>query len=323
MEFNDQSKKIIVSFNYESIEIIDIQCDINDKFETIINELSMKLNIEKTSLFFLYDGRILNSGNFDEKISSIINSNDKKIKKINMLAYRKEHELEKDILQSKNINILLIIDSHDVKKAQGKMSETLKEIIQKENSNIISEIDKFKFIYKNKKIDLDKKFEEIADDYDKKIYGMTINVNHIEKVIVNFVIDKTQEKRILCLPQEKIEDVIIKNIAPMSIYVLNIKQYFNSYFFKYKNKEIELKKTIEELYNDKSEESLQKKSLSDSISEVTSPIANTNELKEIKIEIITKTCCQRYKCLFLIISIFTLIIIIALIVLIITKPGSK
>lgn len=168
MKIHNQSDKIIISFIYESSKVIKIECDINDKFELVVNELSSKLNIEKSSLFFLYNGNSLNFDNFNEKILSIINSYDKQLKEINILVYR----IEVDIIQLEDINIILIIDSQNVFKLQGKKDETLKTIIERDNPNIISDLDKLEFIYRNKVINLDKKFEDIADEYDKKINGL-------------------------------------------------------------------------------------------------------------------------------------------------------
>ena len=201
MKIHNQSDKIIISFIYESSKVIKIECDINDKFEIVVNELSSKLNIEKSSLFFLYNGNSLNFDNFNEKILSIINSYDKQLKEINILVYR----IEVDIIQLEDINIILIIDSQNVFKLQGKKDETLKTIIERDNPNIISDLDKLEFIYRNKVINLDKKFEDIEDENDKKINGLAINVNHKEKVIIKFINDKFGEKRIICLLKIKLE----------------------------------------------------------------------------------------------------------------------
>jgi len=157
----------------------------------------------------LYNGNLLKSDNFNETILSFMNSYDKQLKEINILVYRKEDELEVDIIPSDDINIMLIIDSQNVSKLQGKMNETLKTIIERDNPNIISDLDKLEFIYRNKVINLDNKFEDIADEYDKKINGLTINVNHKEKVIIKFINDKFGEKRIICLAQDKNKKIFI------------------------------------------------------------------------------------------------------------------
>jgi len=301
MKIHNQSDKINISFIYKASEIIKIECDINDKFEKVINELSSKLNIEKSSLFFLYNGNLLKSDNFNETILSLMNSYDKQIKEINILVYRKEDELEVDIIPSDDINIMLIIDSQNVSKLQGKMNETLKTIIERDNPNIISDLDKLEFIYRNKVINLDNKFEDIADKYDKKINGLTINVNHKEKVIIKFINDKFGEKRIICLAQDKIGEVIKKYLFENGI--LDFMKKIEQYYFKYKNIDINLEKTINELYNDNN-----KTDNNDSMHKITSQNINSNELREIEIKVIEKSFCQKYYLLFIFVPLIVILI---------------
>ena len=171
----------------------------------------------------MYNGNLLNSDNFNETILSIMNSYDKQLKEINILVYRKDEELEVDIIQLDEINIMLIFDSQSVFKLQGKRNETLKTIIERDNQSIISDLDKIEFIYRSRVINLDKKFEDIADEYDKKINRLTINVNHKEKIIIKFINDKFGEKRIICLGQDKIGEIIKKYLLENGI--LNIEKY--------------------------------------------------------------------------------------------------
>ena len=64
---------------------------------------------------------------------------------------------------------MLIVNSINIFILKGKKDETLKTIIQNGNSEIKSESDQFEFIYRNNYINLDEKFEDIADKYDKKL----------------------------------------------------------------------------------------------------------------------------------------------------------
>lgn len=59
-----------------------------------------------------------------------------------------------------------------------------------------------------------------------------------------------------------------------------------------------MEKTIIELYNDKNKEDK-----NDSKIEITPPNYNSNELREIEIIVIEKSCCQKYKFIFLVFSI--------------------
>ena len=55
---------IIINFIYQSNEIIPIETDINNNFESVINEFSSRKNIDKASVFFLYNGNQLNPNEF-------------------------------------------------------------------------------------------------------------------------------------------------------------------------------------------------------------------------------------------------------------------
>ena len=204
MNNQNESNKITIRFIYQFNEYIEIESNIDEKLEIAINELCSRLNIDKTLIFCLYNGNALNLDDFDKPLSSIINSNDRQIKKINILVYKIEDP------QLDDINIMLIVESLNVFILKGKKDETLKSIIQKVNAQFILDIDKFEFMNKNKKINLDKQFEDIADEYDTKSNILIIYANHKEKVIVKFVNDKYGEKRVICLPQD-INVNVIKN----------------------------------------------------------------------------------------------------------------
>jgi hypothetical protein len=81
---------------------------------------------------------------------------------------------------------MLIVNSVDIFILKGKKDETFKTIIENRNSEIKLGLDQFKFIYRNKHINLYEKFDEIADKYDKKINRLTIEANHTEKIVVKF-----------------------------------------------------------------------------------------------------------------------------------------
>ena len=70
------------------------------------------------------------------------------------------------------------------------------------------------------------------------------------------------------------------------------------YFFKYKNKEINFKKTINELYYDNinNKEPIDNTSINDTnVYSITPKNIIPHEIKEMEINIIKKTCCQQYK----------------------------
>ena len=299
MNNHNESNKIIINFIYQCRENIIIETDINNKFETSINELCSRLNIDKASIFFLYNGNTLSPDDFDKSISYVISSNDRQIKKMNILVYKKdlESDPENEVIQLDDINIMLIIDSSNVYEIKEKKNESLKTIIQNENSEIKLGLNKFEFKYRNQKINLDKKFEDIADEYDKKINRIPIEANHKEKVIVKFVNDKFGEKRIICFPQDIIENVIKNHFFEIERAHKFKNDVLSNYYFKYKNKDINLSKTIDELRNDDNnpvtDASMYK------FDRENNPNIDPNEPNEIEISVIKKPCWVRYKCIFL------------------------
>mgnify|MGYP002626950581 CR=1 FL=1 len=73
----NKTDKIRINLIYQCIENIPIETDINNKFETVINELSLRKNIDKASIFLIYNGNSLNPVDFDKSISYIISVKDK------------------------------------------------------------------------------------------------------------------------------------------------------------------------------------------------------------------------------------------------------
>ena len=325
MNSQNQPDRIKIYFIYQCIENIPIETDINNKFETVINELSSRKNIDKSSIFFIYNGISLNPVDFDKSISYIISLNDRQIKKMNILVYNINLISEKDVQQSDYVNIMLIVDSVNIFILKGKKAETLKTIIENGNSEIKLELNQCEFIYRNKKINLYEKFDDVADQYDKKINRLAIEANYREKLVVKFTGDEFGEKRVLCFPQDIIGNIIkYKCFAEITQIISQYDKDIHSlYFFKYKNKEIKFGKTFSELFNDNKNEAKDATLITDiSVNNITSKNITPNENKEIEINIIKKTYFQRYKILIISIIIFVSAVVIFFIVSLILAAAS-
>ena len=79
-----------------------------------------------------------------------------------------------------------------------------------------------------------------------------------------------------------------------------------------------MEKTIIELYNDKNKEDK-----NDSMHEITPPNYNSNELREIEIIVIEKSCCKKYIFIFLYFSIHLIVFIIVYIIIFLTTKNKK
>ena len=92
-------------FNYEGLKIV-IQCKENEIMKNICQDFIEKIKEDKNNIYFSYNG---NEGNkFDENLTfeKMINSEDKKRNKMNILVFKneiKEEEEVKDIIKSKYI----------------------------------------------------------------------------------------------------------------------------------------------------------------------------------------------------------------------------
>ena len=89
-----------VEFSYEGVNTI-IQCNLNEKMKDICKKFKDKAQIENKILFYSYNGKVLT--NEESTFEEIVNLQDKKRKKMNVIAFEKEFDIhQKDIIKSKN-----------------------------------------------------------------------------------------------------------------------------------------------------------------------------------------------------------------------------
>ena len=143
-----------------------------------------------------------------------------------LLVYKKEI----DFIVENEFIIILSIESVKIVEIYGKKEEKIKDIII-ENS-IKLDFNWCKFKYKVKEIDLEQKFDNIADDDDKKKLKIEITVNYIIPLIVNLINEQNNKYKIQCLLGDKISS----KIEPYFY-----KNHLNSedYYLVYENKTIE------------------------------------------------------------------------------------
>ena len=82
-----------VIFNYEGINNI-IQSNIDDKMKDIINKYLIKIGKKENNLYYLYNGNIINNElTFIEQANEL----DRKRKKMNIIVYNNDEDLNKKI----------------------------------------------------------------------------------------------------------------------------------------------------------------------------------------------------------------------------------
>ena len=171
-----------------------------------MTKFSKSNNINYSTIYFLYSGSPLLPEQLKKSINEIITTGDKKDKIMILLAYHLEFEIK----QEDEIIIILIIESIKIKKAIGKKGEIIKNII---NSSIKLELNWCTFKYKGNLINIQEKFDDIADGEDKNLLKIEITVNYTIPLIINFSFAKCcqiYKYKIKCLLGDKINSIIEK-----------------------------------------------------------------------------------------------------------------
>ena len=175
---NVQKEKIIINLRITSgNQYTNIyKCGIEKSLEDYINDFIKYSGDDYSSSFplVLYKGESYLGDKLKQHISQIIKPEDKMNKMMILLVYPSsgsgKHELDK-------INIILTIE--DIKKEEliGIKGEAIKDIINK-SSIIKIDLKWCTFKYKGDEIDIDKKFDEIANNEDKNKLEIIITVNY-------------------------------------------------------------------------------------------------------------------------------------------------
>ena len=318
--------KLIISYESQKIKIL--KCKMTDKIKDILSLFAEREKVDYSSFLILYSGNVIQGPDLEKTFSQIITKNDKQQKTMNILIYSQNPAL---IPEQNFIKIILIINSKNVIELQGKKNETIKEIINKNIAKIGRGIDSLIIKYDMNEINLNKKFEEIANERDKKYSGMTLSaytkddrnklpgngeISQIEiseknenTLKVEFIDKNNNQIDIIkCKTGDKIKDVIGK---------FCLKKGININHYKYKIplfNDVGVDQTFEQLFN--------ATSIGTEAGLSIDANNNANNIPdEIQIKVIEKTCIKKYKKTLIIISIIIFIILMSsIIIYIILKP---
>ena len=130
---------ISVIFNYKGKDII-IQCNINDKIKDIYKKYEIKIGIDISKLYFIYNGNKIND---NLNLNEIINEEDKRRNIINILVYENNETIikENEIISKEIIcpeckeNILIRIDEYKINLYNCKNNHNINNILIKEYEN--------------------------------------------------------------------------------------------------------------------------------------------------------------------------------------------
>ena len=304
---NSDEIEIIISYESQAIEIL--HCNLEDKIEDILLKFASKKNLKDCSFLTLYGGNIISEKDSKKTISEIINTRDKFDKKMSMLLYRQNNY--SSTTKNKNINIVLMIDPQKIFVLQGTKEETIKTILKKNSSKIDIDINSFVFKYGKENIDINKKFDDIANEIDQKFSGITLYAFTNKKLTVNFIINDNRQFRTECYFEDSIRKIC-------SIYCVTNNKNINNCLFKFNLRDINLDQTFNQLLSKK--EDLKAK---DGILSINEPITKENN-KEIDIIVYEKeSFFQKNKIkIIIVLSILCTIIIIAIILIVVLTRKS-
>ena len=111
-----------VEFNFNDIKTI-IQCNINEKMNDIYNKYIIKIGKNINDIYFVYDGNKIQENINNLTFNELANNIDKDRKKMNILVYDKNTNIEKNnkiklkeiICNKCGENIKILIDNYKIK----------------------------------------------------------------------------------------------------------------------------------------------------------------------------------------------------------------
>lgn len=202
---------------YESKLLASIDCRKDSIIEKVLQQF---IKEDFSSLYFLHAGDNITK-KIKQNIFSIMDNTDKKNKEVTILIYKSDgfmiiFDLEYDngtSFHKKNIN----------------KDEPLSKICLKFISSINQNFNSFIFKYKNKEFDLNKKFDDIADQDDKENSCIIISVSKKFKylITISFIYNNNSIYKMNCYNNDKINDIF-------KIYARNNNLNFEKLSFQYK-----------------------------------------------------------------------------------------
>ena len=159
------------------------ECETKELLETYIKKFTKEFQLNYSSYIVLYGARALFGEELKIPISKIISKIDKQNKKMALLLIENSGF---DMHDQDEILIILTIESAKKPTLKGIKGQTLKEIIQ-ENNIIQIDLKWCIFKYKENEIDINKKFDDIANNEDKTTSTMILTLNFTIPLIVNYI----------------------------------------------------------------------------------------------------------------------------------------
>ena len=221
-------------------------CNPSDKIKDSLTKFADFLKIDFQKLFFLYAGNRLSNDDINKAIYDLMNSLDKRDNKMNILVY--SLEVSTSHQNPDEINLIIIFESNETEIIKENRDKLMKDIFKSFAEKKKLDINKLIFKYGDKKIDLNKKFDDIANSLDKKCLGMTILVYHRTPLVVNFVLNNITKYSINCFLEDNIREIF-------NLYCFENKLNINNLIFTYQNNPVNLDNNFLDLNTNEPEKS--------------------------------------------------------------------
>ena len=233
---NNQKITLIIRNEYHEQETY--KADLSEPLEYYLKKFADFIKMDFSSLIFLYNGDSLTEESLKNKISEIINSINKKDKRMTILVYTKVSDdisekanASNDISEKDKIILIVSIESVKIVKLVGNKEDTINNIII--YSSLIAFDSRWCIIkYKQKEIDSNKKFDDIANDEDKPKKLIELTLNYKIPLLVNYLNEDNEKYTIPCLLQDKVSSNFESYFTQNEL----DKDYYHIY---YENKKIE------------------------------------------------------------------------------------
>ena len=191
---------------------------------------------------------------------------------------------------------------------QGKREETIKDIILRNSAKIDMNLNYSSFKYNNNEIDINQKYNDIANDNDKIAGTMIINLD-TNSLKVYFVNEKNERVIIDCVKKDKIKNICLQYCQQININLKDLS-------FKYGMIPVNLEETFEQLISNEpfsSNNAHERLGTDVTFVNLNEPNSITNNEIEIRV-FKNESFFKRHKKLIIIVSSIILIIIISLII---------
>ena len=214
----EKKDEITLILFYNSQIVKTLKCNKHDKLEKVFRNFASQIGEFFNSLIFLYSGDKITD--FTKTFNQTINELDKAEKKMNILVYNMNRSL---IYSNQNyINFIFLLNSKDFNEIKAPREEIIKKVCNEYANKKSLNFDSLLFKYGGKEIDLNKKFDDLANIFDKNCNGMPILVYNKNPLKIKFLYNEELPYEMNCYKEDKIKDVFNKYAIDKSLNIDNL-----------------------------------------------------------------------------------------------------